>query len=309
MKNIRFFLDDHQVCETQKAVLLAFVEDLKKHKNTEIVLASELTKPYKWDDVAEVASTNLWLRLEAFQPLAHTVTVFLPGHIIPAHIESFEISETTLETSKFTTVAYLDFFFVHNDSMEVKKFNEFIKENPTYEAVSNYSSFSTKNFQEWLMKSGIKSALLFTDRPWYNSNARYRSQWLEWVKIAIQKKYLTLSMIESDILNKKVRPSLLQDVKTIIQTGVEPKISIYATLDTMFSYPEIRLTDEQYQMLHSSQLQTRTLKNMRASKKLKKTSLKKLLKCILSLPYRVVYKVYAIIFNILIRLLRFKKIT
>lgn len=276
MTQLRFLLDDMPSSKTQQAVLLAFAAYLEEGGSVEVVRASQLREVRHWSDVPVESSRRLDLRLQALLPRPHQLTVFLPSHIVPGTVELASCWDATLASREFSTVADLDLFAVNNGCSEVQRFQEFVAITPDYEAVSRYAGFSSKQLPSWLISGGLVSALQVTQRPWYCAFAPRRLQWLGWVRQAVEQRLLDLSMMEEDVRTGQVRPSLLADVKAVLQ-GMEPPPFPDLTLDALFTPPERCLTDAQYRLLHSVALQRRTVMFARrnASRKLAKQGLLK----------------------------------
>lgn len=274
MTLLRFLLDDATPCRTQQAVLSVFADDLEERALGKVVRASQLQDMRQWTDVPTESSRRLVLRLQALQPASDQLTVFLPGHIVPGAIELASPWGATLATREFSTVADLDLFAVDNTGSEVQRFQELVAARPDYEAVSRYADFTSTDLPSWLVSGGLTSALQLTQRPWYCAFAPTRLQWLGWVRRALERGLLDLSMVEEDVRTGLVRPSLLADVKAVAQ-GTDAPTLPDLTLDALFMAPERRLTDIQHRLLHSAELQKRTVQYARrnATSKLAKLGL------------------------------------
>ncbi len=259
MTRLRFLLDDAPQCKTQQAILSVFAADLQERALAEVVLSSRLTELRHWSDVPPESSNRLALRLHALQPAPHLWTVFLPGHIVPGSIASASRWDGALATREFTTVADLDVFAVDNMHPDCQQLHDFAAAHPDYEAISRYASVSATDIPEWLVSGGLISVRQLTQRPWYSAYAPTRLQWLGWLKKAMERGLLNLATVEEDVRTGQVRPSLLVEVKAVMQ-GMDASTLPDLTLDALFIAPERRLTDQQYRLLHSAELQKRTLK-------------------------------------------------
>lgn len=268
MTRLFFLLDDAQQCRTQQAVLSAFAAELGERALGEVVFASRLTGLPHWSDVSSESSARLAVRLHALQPAADSCTVFLPGHIVPGPIVSTSRWDGALATRDFSTVADLDLFAIDNAHPDVRRMHDLSVAHPDYEVISRYAAFSTTDLPEWLVSGSLTSALQLTQRPWYFAFAPTRLQWLGWVKIALEREFLTLSMVEEDVGEAWVRPSLLDDVKAL-RLGIAAPPMPDLTLDSDFIPPEHRLTPCQYRLLHSSELQKRIVLYRKRSKPIK----------------------------------------
>jgi hypothetical protein len=205
-----------------------------------------------------------------------------------------------IATNSFTTVRSLDLFIINNASPELSQFQIFTQTNSDYEQLSNFDLFSISELPDWLTDGGLKSCLHFTDRPWYSVFAPSRSEWLAWVQRALEHGNLTISMIKQDIHNGLARPSLLDDVIQIINNQALTSFPCTAsTLDSLFIFPECRLSDTQYRLLHSESLQARTLEFARQQQKRKQKKLKSLIQ----LAHVTVYKIYTISLRPLVKVL------
>ncbi len=258
MTRLRFLLDDAGQSQTQKAVLSAFASDLEERTQGEIVWSSQLPQTRQWEDVPAESSRRLGLRLMALEPAPGRLTVFLPGHIVPGVVEPPIHGDEKLATSSFSTVAGLDLFVVDNAGRETQQYHDFVLAHPDYEAVSSYAAFRTGDLPSWLVSAGLTSPLKLTERPWYTAFAPVRAAWLGWVRKALEQNRLTLSMVEDDVRNGLVRPSLLEEVRSLSDSAAIPAVPDL-TLDTLFAAPERRLTAAQRRLLHSPELQARTL--------------------------------------------------
>lgn len=298
MTLIRFLLDDATACKTQQAVLSVFSGDLEELARGTVVRASRLSGMRQWADVSTESSNRLALRLLALQPVSDQLTVFLPSHIVPGTVDIGSRWGSTLAAREFSTVANLDLFAVDSAGSEVSQFHEFFAAHPDYEAVSRYANFTSAALPGWLVSGGLTSALQLTLRPWYCAYAPTRLQWLGWVRRALERGVLDLSMVEEDVRVGQVRPSLLTDVKAIMQ-GMDFRALPDLTLDTLFVAPERRLTDQQRQILHTLMIPKRTAKLSRrnlAGKISKQGLLKFLWASFRRLPRRsiqVVYRLYS----------------
>jgi hypothetical protein len=276
--SLRFLLDDATPCKTQQAVLSVFAADLEKRARGTVIRASQLTGMRQWADVPAESSRRLGLRLLALQPAADQLTVFLPGHIVPGTIDTGSRWGSALAAREFSTVADLDLFALDSTGSEVRQFHEFVAAHPDYESVSRYAGFTSAALPGWLVSGGLTSALQLTQRPWYCAHAPTRLQWLGWVKRAVERGLLDLSMVEEDVRTGMARPSLVAEVKAVMQ-GTDAPALPDLTLDTLFMAPERRLTDIQHRLLHSVELQKRTIQFARrnATQKLAKQGLLKYL--------------------------------
>ncbi|MBR0566019.1 hypothetical protein J5J83_07820 [Azoarcus sp. L1K30] len=265
MTRVRFILDDATQCNTQRAVLSAFAADLEKRAQGEIVRSSQLTEWRTWDDVPAESSRRLALRLLALESAPDLVTVFLPGHIVPGEIALLASGTEALAAYGFTTVADLDLFVVDNAHAQVRQFQDFVSSGADYEAISRYEGFSAGSLPMQIGADGLTSALLFTQRPWYSAFSPARIRWLGWVKQAMAMGVLDAGMVDDDIRAGLVRPSLQCDVNALLEGGVAPQMPDL-TLDSLFVVPEQRLTAEQYLLLHSDELQRRTVRYSKLKK-------------------------------------------
>lgn len=296
---IRFLIDDANQCRTQRAVLLAFAGALEERALGIVVRSSHLTKLRQWDDVPVESSRRLALRLLALQPTHDLLTVFLPGHIVPGPINSVFQQSAALTVREFTTLADLDLFTVDNTHRETHLLHDFVTVNPDYESVSCYDRFNVTALPCELISGGLTSALQLTHRPWYSAFASTRLQWLRWVKQAIDQGLLDIAAVEKDVQGGLVRPSLLSDVKALLD-GINAPLIPDLTLDSIFVSPERRLTDIQYRLLHSTELQQRTVeyaKRNTARKLAKQGAWRNLLRSLLwflRLGYGAAYFVYSI---------------
>lgn len=309
MTLVRFLLDDVTPCKTQHAVLSVFAEDIEQRALGTVVRASQLIGIHQWADVPAESSRRLGLRLLALQPGLEQLTVFLPAHIVPGSLELVTPWGSALAAGKFSTVADLDLFAVSNTSQEVHRFQETVAANPDYETVSRYANFTSAVLPSWMVSGGLTSALQLTQRPWYSAFAPTRLQWLGWVGRAMAQGRLDLYMVEEDIRAGLIRPSLLADVKAVLE-GTNTPLIPDLTLDVLFTPPERRLTDQQYRLLHSDELQMRTLKfaKQRSANKLAKLGLLKYLVYVFRrlplLAFRTACYIYSMTFRPVVRLVR-----
>ncbi len=303
MIDIHFLIDDASQCRTQKAVLLAFASVLEECAVGKVIRSSNVSELVEWDGVPSESSRRLALRILAFQPAHDLLTVFLPGHVIPGSINSVFQQSTALTAQRFTTIADLDLFAVDNAHIETQLFHDFTSCNQDYESVSRYDRFKVETLPSELISGGLSSALLLTNRPWYSAFAPARLQWLTWVKQAIDQGLLNFYAVEKDAQDGLVRPSLLSDVKALLNGVCNPPLPDL-TLDAMFVSPERRLVNSQYQLLYSEELQNRAIEYVKLNDhaKLRKLSaLGKLKYHFLRLPrrfykfgYQLTYKVYSV---------------
>lgn len=315
MTQLRFLLDDAGQSQTQKAVLSAFASDLEERTKGEIVWSSQLPETRRWEDVPAESSRRLGLRLLALEPAPSLLTVFLPGHIVPGAIAPSLQGDGKLAAGRFSTVADLDLFVVDNAGSEAQLYHDFVLAHPDYEAVSSYATFRAGELPGWLVSGGLASAIKLTERPWYSAFAPARAAWLGWVRKALEQNRLTLAMAEDDVRNGLVRPSLLEEVRSLSDSAAIPAIPDL-TLDALFAAPECRLTAAQHKLLHSPELQTRTLKyahRLAAHKRAKqqkewhqKYPVRGYLKKAFRFGYRVAYAAYAASLRPLVKRLRQK---
>lgn len=319
MTQLRFLLDDAGQSQTQKAVLSAFASDLEERTKGEIVWSSQLPETRQWEDVPAESSRRLGLRLMALEPAPGLLTVFLPGHIVPGEVNTPHLGDWTLATSRFSTVADLDLFVVDNAGNEVQQYQDFVLAHPDYEAASSYAAFRAGDLPGWLVSAGLTSSLKLTERPWYTAFSPARAAWLGGVRKALEQNRLTLSMVEDDVRNGLVRPSLLEEVRSLSDSAAIPEIPDL-TLDSLFASPERRLTVAQQLLLHSPELQARTLQyaTRKAAHKLARQQrewhqkhpvrsyIKKVVKKTLKFGYHVAYAAYAASLRPLVKRLRQK---
>jgi hypothetical protein len=289
MTRLRFIIDDATQCKTQQAVLLAFAADLEKRAVGEVVRSSLLNELPRWLDVPAESSRRLGLYLLAFQPTPNLLTVFLPSHIVPGGIDSAFQWDAALTTREFSTIADLDFFTVNNAHRETYLFHDFVSSNQDYESVSRYDRFKVTTLPDELISGGLFSALQLTNRPWYSAFAPVRLQWLAWVKKAIDKDLLDFSAVEKDAQDGLVRPSLLSDVKALLNGACAPPLPDL-TLDSIFVSPERRLDESQYRLLYSAELQKRAVEYAKRNARSKSKLSRRLFK----LGYQLTYKVYSV---------------
>ncbi|WP_018411134.1 hypothetical protein [Methyloversatilis thermotolerans] len=259
MLEIRFLIDDVGQCGTQRAVLSAFANALMNDCGVTVVRSSELSlQQFGWDDVPPESSRRLALRALALAPSPDRLTVFLPGHVIPGPIAPGNAPDRPLAAAQFTTVADLDIFVMDNRAADAHRFREFVNSHADYETVSRYDAFDSCALPDWLIEGGLTSALNLSQRPWYSGYAPTRTQWLHWVAEAIDQGLITPAMVEDDVRKGLARPSLLHDIRRLpTDAGVSDRPDM--TLDSLFVFPECRLSDTQYQMLLSEALQERTV--------------------------------------------------
>lgn len=319
MTQLRFLLDDAGQSQTQKAVLSAFASDLEERTKGEIVWSSQLPETRRWEDVPAESSRRLGLRLVALAPAPGRLTVFLPGHIIPGEVAPPLHGDGKLAASRFSTVADLDLFVMGNAGNEAQLYHDFVLAHPDYEAVSSYATFGAGALPGWLTSGGLTSAIKLTERPWYSAFAPARSAWLGWVRKALEQDCLTLAMVEDDVRNGLVRPSLLEEIRNLSDSAAIPATPDL-TLDALFVAPERRLTVAQQLVLHSPELQARTLlyAKWKANHKLAKQQkewhqkhpvrgyIKKALKKGLKFGYHIAYAAYAASLRPLVKRLRQK---
>ena len=258
MINIRFLIDDADQPRTQQAALLALAGVLEERTFGKVIRSSNGPELREWDDVSPESSRRLALRLMAFEPAHDLLTVFLPGHLIPGPINSVFQQSAAVAAQRFTTIADLDLFTVNNAHRETYLFHDFVSSNQDYESVSRYDRFKVTTLPDELISGGLFSALQLTNRPWYSAFAPARLQWLTWVKQAIDQGLLDFSEVEKDVQDGLVRPSLLSDVKALLNDVCNPPLPDL-TLDSIFASPERRLVKSQYQLLYSEELQNRTI--------------------------------------------------
>lgn len=248
----------HQ-CKTQQAVLAVFEAEIKEGALGEIVRASQLTELRHWEDAPSESSRQLALRMLALKPSPNLWTVFIPGHIIPESIASPLPWSGALATSSFSSVANLDFFAVDNSHIDLQCLYNFSIENQDYESLSRYVGLTTSGTPEWLISNGLTSARLLSQRPWYSAFSPTRLQWLKFVNKAIERDLLNFKVIQDDISEGLVRPSLVEDFNALI-SGIDPPHIPDLNSDSLFVLPELRMSKSQYQILQSKDLQERTVK-------------------------------------------------
>ncbi len=258
MTQLRFLIDDFGQCRTQRAVLSAFAGSLPPH--CLVTWSSSLPAPQGWDDAPAESRQRLAARLAAMEPAADRVTVFLPGHVVPGEVHGFDPAAPRQELPGTTTAAELDLFVVDNGNPLLQAWQQERADRPDYESCSGRNVAAFTAVPSSLCAGGLASALLLTQRPWYTVDATTRKAWLAWVGRALQQQLLTLGDVEADVREGLVRPSLLADARALAQ-GVESPAFPDATLDALFTCPERRLSDAQHRLLHSQELQERTLRH------------------------------------------------
>jgi hypothetical protein len=257
MQQVRILVDDLVGCNTQRAVLSVFVSELRKNKFLSVIEMSREPMPEIWDDVPVKSSNNLAARLSAFKSTV-PVTVFLPGHIIPGDITPVDTFHGAICANNFRSVSGLDIFVVKNKHKQVQKFLDFVAVNPDYDSVADYISFDVDKLPNWIFAGGVASVLDLRKRPWYFAQTSVHTQWLSWVKKAIDQGFLNIEMVEDDVSKGVVRPSLLGDVKQLI-SGVEDPLIHNVIDDSFFTPPEWTLSYESLKTLNSVELQQRTI--------------------------------------------------
>jgi len=257
MEQVKVLVDDSVGCNTQRAVLSAFVSELRKNKSLSVIEMSKEPLSIIWSDVPAESSRQLALRLFAFQSKS-TMTVFLPGHIIPGRIDSANTFHSAICANNFRCVSGLDISVIRHAHKDVQFFLNFVDTHPNYNSVGGYENFNVERLPAWLVAGGLISALDICKRPWYFAQTPARIQWLYWVRKAIDQGLLNIQMVENDVSKGVVRPSLLSDVKQLI-LGVENPL-IQTTVDSFFTPPESALNCERLQILNSEELQQRAIK-------------------------------------------------
>src|SRR5690606_37571885 len=95
-----------------------------------------------------------------------------------------------------------------------------------------------------------------TERPWYSASSPMRTRWTRLVQELIEANKIDLSAIEEDVAEGLVRPSVLDDLRFLRKNGFLA-VALPGTTDSMFVFPECRLTDSEYRLLGSKELQSR----------------------------------------------------
>lgn len=261
MAKLRILIDDTPPGRTQRAVLAAFAGMLPS--SVEVAWCSTLEEPRCWRDAPPASARRVAWHAAALAPASEVqATVFLPGHVVPGDPQSVlgELSASALPS--WTTVADLDWFVADNGSPEAAYLARHREANPDYQSFSSCLVSTFAASPSWLARGGFVSAGLMSLRPWYFAQVPTRVQWLQWVHTAIRLGRLSLADVEADVAEGLVRPSLLEDVQSLLAGGEIPACPDL-TLDTLFICPEARLSDRQYGLLHSRELQQRTLRRAR----------------------------------------------
>jgi len=168
-----------------------------------------------------------------------------------------------------TCLSNLDLFIVNNGALELKS----IKDHSDYDSLSGFCTLSNEALPKWISADKIQTCLKLTDRPWYSIFSPARKQWINLVKDLILNKKLTIETIKQDISDGSIRPSLLADIESALENRPLPP-PFFNNIDSVFVYQEMRVSDIQYKLLHSKELQQRTIINERKNRKGKKASLK-----------------------------------
>ena len=281
MTRLRFLIDDAPACLTQRAVLAQAAATLAAPGgiagasvapvlpggwDVQVLWTCALRGLPSWPDVPGESSRRLAVRLAALAPLEDTVTVFLPAHTLPGPVSLPAAGgwrpAQALASDGAVAVADLDLFLVDNASAEAAALRAHLLACPGYEAASRYEALATGPLPDWLVAGGLSSARLFTHRPWYSAHAPRREQWLHAVAQALDAGRLTLAMVADDVRCARVRPSLLEEVAALRGDPL-PDGGADLTLDALFAPPECRLPYAQRALLHSRELQRRTLAHAR----------------------------------------------
>lgn len=253
-----FLIDDAHESLTQRAVLAGFADALAQRPGTFVCLTSALRPSRRWVGVPAAASHRLAARIFALGASQGSVSVFVPGHVVPGAPGPFARPTQAISAQRFTTVADLDLFVVDNASPEVAQFAAQFDAQPDYESTSRYTRLSAGPLPAWLLEGGLQSLPLYTQRPWYCALAPTRTAWLAAVGEALGQGTLTLAQVEQDVHHGLVRPSLLEDARRLAAGA--PAASLPwpdRTLDALFVVPECRPTAVQRHLLRSSGLHAR----------------------------------------------------
>lgn len=251
---LRILIDDEGQCRTQRAVLACFAATLPQ---AQIAWASQLPRPARWADAPPASARRLRVLMAALEHLPGRHTVYVPGHLVPGDQLILDPYVAGAPVPEWTTVADLDIFLADNGSPAAIQLAQQAVLNPDYQSCSAFPAAGLATLPTWIRASGLASVVLITARPWYFAQAQSRSQWLAWLRRALHQSLLTLEDVRADVCEGLVRPSLLQDASALL-AGDKMPLAPDATLDSLFTCPEVRLSDAQYAMLHSAALQART---------------------------------------------------
>lgn len=251
---LRILIDDEGQCRTQRAVLACFAATLPQ---AQIAWASQLPRPARWADAPPASARRLRVLMAALEHLPGRYTLYVPGHVVPGEPLALAPNVPGPPVPNWATLADLDVFLADNGSPAAVQLAQQALLNPDYQSCSAFPAAGLATLPPWIRASGLASQGLITARPWYFAQAQSRSQWLAWVRKALHQRLLTLEDVRADVGEGLVRPSLLQDASALA-AGDKPPLAPDTTLDTLFTCPEVRLSDAQYATLHSQALQART---------------------------------------------------
>ena len=271
MINLRYrvFIDDTDISNTQAAVLDCFISSQTCFENAEIVKASQKTGFYNWSNVDHRVAKRLNFILESLSYVPDTYSVFFPAHTIPSEPFEFDEFDEAISTKSFLSTVKLDLFMVNNGHPDIQYFNVFCDQNKDYSQISDYSNFVVDKNARWISKSGICSAYVQTQRPWYRAGRPFQDQWLNWVTKAANEGFLKEGDMQQDLKKQDVRPSMRLHFGRIFH-GLPPQSDINYIADRYYVFPENRLLPEQYKLLHSGFLQKRLEKYYGSKSNIKK---------------------------------------
>lgn len=270
MSDFRLIFDDTGQSETQKNLLREFANTLSDKLACEVLWSSNLENDNVHQELSVESARRLNVRLLALQFLPGIQTIFFPGHFYPVSELLPEAISASLAANRFAGIPSLDFFIVNNGANEIRDFNLFMQESPDYEKICNYAGLSVEMLPAWAGNSHGISCIRLSDRPWYSASCEIRQGWIEKINNLLTRNVISLDVIVDDINNGLIRPSVLDELAYLKEEKALPNPAVY-TLDDLFIYPEIRLVESQYNLLHSKELQNRieNFSRKRVNKKMK----------------------------------------
>lgn len=248
---IRYVLEDLDESFCQRAVVSNFRDELIG-RGYVVVLASELDAGLI-SNVTDRVAKRLLARCTALEYSERfDFSVFVPGYLIPLRLSHQKFDDYfqggDISSEAFYSVGSLDFFIARNRSQGLLDFNKLISNKYLdYDLVSSYRGLQC----DFYFYSGIKDGrdINLARQPWNSSTSGSFANWGGCLLSLLESGKLTKEMVELDVSNGSVRPSLLADLEALSNSeGCQYSYREYP-IDGIFDIKDVRVSKERLTLL------------------------------------------------------------